>query len=343
MKHIKYKMEVMAMSIMENVSETQSNNEKIDEIYRKLHEIDEMFPDEDLSETTAAANQEKKEQTDVKFDFYGDDKISGAIEESTREKKVFWFPISPEDLLKMSNEELSEMIVCTSILRRNMNDGSLSEEELKTSMTYQRALADAVLASNLGKNRNPEKSILTPDSLEQRFGAVDRNHDEETVGVFSWSEVERDNISCRKENTMIFDDGMRKKYGKALKKETIFFMPVKAEDLVKYSPGEISEMIVSMSDLRKRLVDGDLTVDGLVREIEFRNAAADSALGWVLDINSELLRIKEMAAMEPEDDAAVRAEMLEKLKGNLEKLPIEELQEMLLRLEEYDGQNGESE
>ncbi len=95
-------------------------------------------------------------------------------------------------------------------------------------------------------------------------------------------------------------------------------------------------MIVSMSSLRKKLKEGNLTVDGLVKEIEFRNTVADNVLGLVLSMNRELEEAKkiakEMAALESEDDTADRKEMLEKLKSDLETLPTEKLQEMLSNL-----------
>ncbi len=65
------------MNTMDNVSETQSNNERFEEIYRQLDEleVDGLIHGNYSSDSSEPVRQEKKEG-DEKYDFYDDEKIS---------------------------------------------------------------------------------------------------------------------------------------------------------------------------------------------------------------------------------------------------------------------------
>lgn len=133
---------------------------------------------------------------------------------------------------------------------------------------------------------------------------------------------------------MIFSDEMKIEYGKALNNRTIFWIPIKAEELIKYGLKELSDLIVEMNRMKKRLKDGTLTIEDLIKGIEFRMHVVDKAIEWKLNLDKEMDRAREAAAMEPGDDTEVRNEMLEKLKGNLEVLSNEQIKEMLSNLDD---------
>ena len=133
---------------------------------------------------------------------------------------------------------------------------------------------------------------------------------------------------------MIFSDEMKIEYGKALNNRTIFWIPIKAEELIKYGLKELSDLIVEMNRMKKRLKDGTLTIEDLIKGIEFRMLVVDKAIEWKLNLDKEMDRAREAAAMEPGDDTEVRNEMLEKLKGNLEVLSNEQIKEMLSNLDD---------
>ncbi len=281
------------MGTMGNDSGAQSNNKSFEEIYGQLDklEMDELIHGNYGSGNSEPVRQEKEEE-DMKCGNYSDEKIRSEIEEAGQNNRWFWFPIKPEDLLKLSNNELARMIVCTNGLKKDMNDGSLSEAELNNNMSYQVDLADAVLGNNHAENRDP-----------------------------------------RGKKTLNFNYELTSNYGKALDENMTFWMPVKAEDLIKLGAKELSEMIVFNAMLRKRLREGDLTADGLAEEIAFRNVVADNILAWTLDLDRELQEAKYAAVREKEDDTAIRKEMMEKLKGDLDKLPTEKIREILSGLD----------
>ena len=133
---------------------------------------------------------------------------------------------------------------------------------------------------------------------------------------------------------MIFSDEMKIENGKALNNRTIFWIPIKAEELIKYGLKELSDLIVEMNRMKKRLKDGTLTIEDLIKGIEFRMLVVDKAIEWKLNLDKEMDRAREAAAMEPGDDTEVRNEMLEKLKGNLEVLSNEQIKEMLSNLDD---------
>ena len=133
---------------------------------------------------------------------------------------------------------------------------------------------------------------------------------------------------------MIFSDEMKIEYGKALNNRTIFWIPIKAEELIKYGLKELSDLIVEMNRMKKRLKDGTLTIEDLIKGTEFRMLVVDKAMEWKLNLDKEMDRAREAAAMEPGDDTEVRNEMLKKLKGNLEVLSNEQIKEMLSNLDD---------
>ncbi len=133
----------------------------------------------------------------------------------------------------------------------------------------------------------------------------------------------------KEETIMSFNEKMMKSYGKALHEGVKFWVPVEAEELINYKAEKLSDMIVNSINFKKKIDGGELKIDDIIEKISFQVGVADDILGWRLDLRRDMAEARDSVVCEPEIDIKERERLIENIRNDMDRFPVQKLKKML--------------
>ena len=105
-----------------------------------------------------------------------------------------------------------------------------------------------------------------------------------------------------------------------------FYFPIGPEDLLRLRPDQLSDMIISMVRIKRKIETGKIETDGLLEELQSRITLADGVLEFKLREIDDVNKRKEIFEDRNDDT--------DSLPHNINDIPVDVLQEMLSEIRE---------
>ena len=121
-------------------------------------------------------------------------------------------------------------------------------------------------------------------------------------------------------------DYLKNKLYKVKSCKKTFYYPISSKDLLKLNAHQLSDMIISMANISKKIKNGEIETDGLLEELQSRIMLVDGLLEIKLNEWKDIDRRKEML-----HDLKCRGD-IDSLPQNINDIPVDVLQEMLSEL-----------